>query len=179
MTAKTQKTKKLKGYRFSSNIDNMHLWLLVLPGILLTLIFHYIPMVGIVLAFKEFNPNLGIFGSKWIGFDNFTFFFTSNEFLKLTRNTLGYNFSFIVIGNVAAIAFALLCYNVKKRMALKYYQTTAILPTFMSMVLVSYIVYTMLSPTSGVLNKVITFFGGEAIDWYAKAGWWPLILAVV
>ena len=113
---------------------------MILPGFLLVLIFCYIPMIGIILAFKNFNPILGIFGSKWVGFDNFRFFFMSDDFSMLMRNTVGYAFWFLFVDNFVAMAFAIMCYNIKNKGVLKYYQTTSILPTFMSIVLVSYIV---------------------------------------
>lgn len=158
--------------------DNRTLDLMALPGVLLVVIFSYLPMVGVVLAFKNFNPNLGIFGSKWVGFDNFKFFFMSNDFALLMRNTLGYSILFLVVSNIAAIFFAILCYNVKNTAALKYYQTTAVLPTFMSMVLISYIVYVFLSPTSGVINTLLTTLGLEKISWYSEPKYWPVILTV-
>lgn len=153
--------------------------LMTLPGFLFVLIFNYVPMFGIILAFKSYNPNLGILGSKWVGLDNFKFLFTSNNFVMLMRNTILYALWFLAIGNITNIIFAIMCYNIRRKWALKYYQTTAILPTFMSIVLVSYIVYAFLSPASGVLNKVITMFGGTAIDWYADPKYWPVILTIV
>jgi len=160
-------------------IDNFQLLLLTMPGFILTFIFCYIPMFGVIVAFKTFNPNLGILGSEWVGLDNFKFFFTSNDFVRLIRNTVLYGIDFLVVDNVFAIIFAILIYNIGKNFAIKYYQTTAILPSFMSIVLISYIVYAMLNPTSGVLNKFIVAFGGEEIDWYSVPGYWPGILTTV
>lgn len=172
---------KLKTQSFSKekNRDKIALDIMTLPGIILTLIFCYLPMIGIIIAFKTFNPNLGIFKSPWCGFDNFKFFFMSNDFGMLMRNTVLYAFWFLFVDNFVAMAFAILCYNVKNKIALKYYQTTSILPTFMSVVLVSYIVYIFLSPTDGVLNSLIATFGGQGPDWYADPKYWPAILTVV
>ena len=153
--------------------------LMALPGVLAVLIFCYIPMFGVILAFKQYNPNVGILASKWVGFDNFKFFFASSDFTMLLRNTLAYSLWFLVVDNFFAILFAILCYNIRSKALLKYCQTTAILPTFMSIVLVSYIVYAFLSPTSGIFNNLITLFGGEAISWYTKPEYWPVILTVV
>ncbi|MBP3359803.1 MAG: sugar ABC transporter permease [Clostridia bacterium] len=153
--------------------------MMVLPGFLLTLVFCYIPMFGVILAFKDFNPNVGILASKWVGFDNFKFFFESNDCLVLVRNTVLYALWFIVVGNFSNIVFAILCYNIKRKWALKYYQTTAILPTFMSIVLVSYIVYVILAPRSGVLNRLLTSVGYQPVDWYADPKYWPFILTLV
>ncbi len=171
--------KKQKGYKKSMKSDSMQLNSMIVPGFVLLFIFNYLPMVGIILAFKNFTPILGIFGSKWCGFDNFRFFFMSDDFWMLMRNTIGYALWFLFICNVTSIAFAILCYNVHNKLALKFYQTTAILPTFMSIVLISYIVYVFLSPTNGLVNRAIETFGGKGIDWYTEPGYWPVILTVV
>jgi len=172
-------TKKHKSYQSVMNSDSRQLNSMVLPGFLLMFIFNYLPMIGIILAFKEFNPIRGIFGSEWTGLNNFRFFFMSDDFWILMRNTLGYSIWFLVICNITNIAFAILCYNVHNKIALKYYQTTAMLPTFMSMVLISYIVYIFLSPTSGIVNRLIVMIGGEGLEWYTTPSYWPAILSVV
>ena len=159
--------------------ENLELSLLALPGFLHMLIVCYLPMIGVVIAFKKFNPNLGIWGSKWVGFDNFKFFFESNDFVRIMRNTLGYNAVFLLLDNLVAIVFAIILYNITKRWVIKVYQTTMILPNFMSMVLIAFIVYAFLNPASGILNQVIEAFGGESKDWYAKPGYWPFILTFV
>ncbi len=171
-TGKILWTEKIRG-------DAVQQWSMILPGFLLVLIFCYLPMAGVILAFKNYNPNLGIFGSKWVGFDNFKFFFMSNDFGILMRNTLGYQMWFLVAGNIINIIFAIMCYNVTSKGALKYYQTTAILPTFMSIVLISYIVYVFLSPVNGVINNFLKIFGINAIDWYSEPKYWPFILSFV
>lgn len=161
--------------------ENAELFLLVLPGFLLTFIFCYLPMIGIVIAFKNFNPNLGIFDSQWVGLENFKFFFQSNDFFRIMRNTLLYSTVFLILDNVVSIFLAILLYNVQKRFALKYYQTTMILPNFMSMVLVAYVVYAILNPTAGVLNQILGAVTGQdiSIQWYAKPNFWPFILTIV
>ncbi len=172
------KNKKNLSYKKSQIKDNAVLDLMVFPGFILLFIFSYLPMVGIIMAFKNFNPNLGIFGSQWVGFDNFKFFFMSDDFGLLMRNTLAYSVVFLVTGNIASILFAIMCYNIRSTKLLKYYQTTAILPTFMSMVLVSYIVYVFLSPTSGVFNTLLTTLGKEPVSWYSESKYWPFILTI-
>ena len=175
---KTNKT-TIKRKKINNLQDSLELLLLALPGIILTIIFSYIPMVGIIIAFKNFNPNLGIFGSKWVGFDNFVFFFTSNDFSRLMRNTILYSLWFLIINNVAGITLATMFYNIRSKLALKYYQTTAILPSFMSIILISYIVYIFLNPSVGVINNVLKAIGMEGINWYAEPGYWPAILSIV
>lgn len=168
---------KISGKSIKGDIRQMDM--MILPGFLLVLVFSYIPMFGVILAFKNFNPNLGILASKWVGLDNFKFFFQSNDFLILMRNTVLYALWFILLCNVTNIIFAIMCYNIKKTWALKYYQTTSILPTFMSIVLVSYIVYLILSPANGVLNNILSVFGINPIDWYSEPKYWPVILSIV
>ena len=130
------------------------------------------------MAFKNFNSNLGIFGSPWVGLDNFKFFFMSDDFGLLMRNTLGYSIVFLVTTNIAAILFSVMCYNIRSTKLLKYYQTTAVLPTFMSMVLVSYIVYVFLSPTTGVFNNILKSVGLKPVMWYSDGRYWPFILTI-
>jgi len=159
--------------------DNLELLLIASPGIILLFIFNYLPMFGIIISFKNFNPNLGIFGSKWNGFKNFEFFFTSPDAARVIRNTVLYSLDFMIITTICAVVLALLFYALRNRLALKVYNTIVILPRFLSMVLIAYIVYSFLNPVSGVLNKVIQAFGGEAVDWYGNPGAWPVILTVV
>ncbi|MBO9607756.1 MAG: sugar ABC transporter permease [Paenibacillaceae bacterium] len=156
--------------------SNAVLFGLTVPALLYFLIFHYLPMVGVVLAFKDYKYSLGILGSEWIGFTNFKFFFTSQDAWRITRNTVGYSSAFIVLGNAAAIFVALLLYEVRSRAALKYYQTTMILPRFLSWVLVSYISYTLLSPTMGVFNQALEGLGFEPVTWYSEAKVWPYLI---
>lgn len=177
---KLQKSKTVKRKATGArNSDTIQLWGMILPGFILVFIFCYIPMFGVILAFKNFNPNLGIIKSPWIGFDNFKFFFMSNDFGMLMRNTICYQLWFLFIGNVVNIIFAIMCYNIKSKIGLKYYQTTAILPTFMSIVLISYIVYVFLDPANGIINNTLTSLGMEKIKWYSEPKYWPFILTVV
>lgn len=159
--------------------DNFELFMMSLPGIALVFIFGYLPMIGIILAFKDFNPNLGMLKSPWVGFENFEFFFKSSDFTRLMRNTVGYSLWFLIVGNIAAIIIAIMFYNVSKGWKLKYYQTTYILPSFMSIILISYIVYLFLNPSVGFLNQILVKLGWGKRDWYAEPGYWPAILTVV
>ncbi len=173
---KTNKKTHLKGQKSK---DNFELFTMAMPGYILSFVFCYLPMFGIIIAFKKYNPNIGIWASKWVGLKNFQFFFKSNDFLMLMRNTIGYGVLFLLLDNVFNILLAYAFYNVNKKSALKFYQTTSILPNFISMVLVAFIVYAFLSPTNGLLNRLIEHFGGEGIDWYSKPNAWPFILSIV
>ncbi len=146
--------------------------------LLFVLVFNYLPMAGIVIAFKDYRYNKGIFGSDWVGLDNFTYFFKTNEFWNVTKNTLLLNFAFIVIGMIAAIALAVLFYEVSSRKAIKAYQTLSIVPNFLSWVVVGYIGYAFLQPSHGIINNVLSFFGIEGVDWYSTPSVWPVILII-
>ncbi|MBQ4517539.1 MAG: sugar ABC transporter permease [Clostridia bacterium] len=136
-------------------------------------------MFGAVLAFKDYNYAKGIFGSDWVGFDNFKFFFLSQDAWRITRNTLGYAVVFLVTNTVASMAVALLMFEVSSRKAIKTYQTILILPHFMSWVIVGYITYILFNSEQGVLNQLLTVFGQEKIDWYSSPQYWPFILPIV
>lgn len=159
--------------------ENVQMTLMTIPGVILVLVFSYLPMPGIILAFKKFNPNKGILGSKWVGLDNFKFFFTSQDAGRVIGNTVFYSVLFLVVDLVAAVTLALMLYYLRSKRALKFYNTVIIIPKFMSMVIIAFIVYTILSPSYGVLNQLIRMFGGNDVQWYMEAGYWPLILTLV
>ncbi len=161
--------------------ENLQLGALMLPAIVLVTIFSYLPMFGVVLAFKNYKVPKGIWGSDWVDpwYRNFEFFLTSQDAFRVTRNTLLLNLVFIVVGTVCGVAMALLMFEVKKARHVKIYQTVAILPSFLSWVAVGYIVYGLLETNKGILNKIITFLGGEKIAWYLEAEYWPVILTLV
>ncbi len=168
-----------KKSRWKDFRDNAELSALTIPGILLLLVFAYIPMLGIIIAFKDYRNNLGIFKSPWVGFQNFKFFFTSNDAWRIGRNTVGYGILFIVLNLIAAVFVAILLYEVRKKIALKFYQTSMILPHFLSWVIVGYITYILLEPEMGIFNKIIQFFGGEGLQWYSEPKYWVFILPIV
>ncbi len=146
--------------------------------LILVFIFSYIPMFGIVLAFKNYKFNLGILGSPWVGFKNFEFFVKSNVFLQLIRNTLLNNFLFIIASTLSSIFVAILLFELKSRRATKVFQTLMITPHFMSWVIVAYMVYAILNTNYGYLNQIICLFGGKSVDWYSKPAVWPIILTI-
>ena len=156
--------------------DNFELFILTLPAIISLLIFHYWPLAGNVMAFKDYKYVDGIFGSEWIGFKNFEYFFTSQDAVRITRNTVLYNATFMIVGITCAVIVAVLLYQISTRGAIKTYQTIMILPRFLSWVIVSYIVYILLNPTSGVFNSILKLFGKESVQWYGTTRPWPIIL---
>lgn len=167
--------RKIHRHKIKQNIE---LTVLALPAIIFYLIFMYTPMLGIIIAFKNYKAPKGILGSDWNGLKNFEFFFTSQDALRISRNTVGYALTFIAVNLILAVIVALLLNEVKSRGALKFYQTSMLLPRFLSWVIVGFITYTILSPTMGLLNNAIEFFGGEGIDWYATVKAWPFILVI-
>lgn len=159
--------------------DNLQIIIMALPALILTAVFSYWPMYGIILAFKDYSYRGGIWGSKWVGLKNFEFFFKSDDMWRVLRNTLGLNFMFIGLCLVASVAFALLLFELRKPGHVKVYQTISILPYFISWVVVSYMVYALLDHNNGMVNRILSQLGLEPVAWYAKPNAWPAILAVV
>lgn len=159
--------------------DNVQLFFLQLPALILFIVFCYVPMYGVIIAFKNYNPNLGIFKSPWVGLKNFEFFFASSDAFRIIRNTACYGVAFLILHTFFSVLVALLLYNLTKRWLVKTYNTIMILPKFMSAVLVSYIVYALLNPSSGLVNALLTSLGKEAVDWYSIPAAWPFILTYV
>lgn len=159
--------------------ENFPLFIMSLPGMIFLFIFSYLPMFGVVMAFKDYVPRKGIFGSEWVGFDNFKFFFRTQDAARTIRNTLLYGIDFQVVNLVMGVVMALLLFHLKNQRALKVYHTILMLPRFLSIVIVSFMSYAVLSPSYGFLNRVITALGGEAIAWYYEPKYWPFILTIV
>ena len=155
------------------------LFSMMLPGFIYLLINNYIPMAGLTIAFKRFDYSKGIWGSEWCGFDNFTYLFKTQDAVNIIRNTIGYNLVFIILGNVLAVAVAIMLNNLRGQMNKKIYQTVILIPYLISMVVVSYIVFGFLSQENGFLNKLIVSMGGDPISWYTISKYWPFILVIV
>lgn len=161
-----------KGGHFKRNKE---LFILSLPAVVFKLIFNYLPLIGLIVAFKKFRYDLGIFGSEWNGWDNFRFFFVSDNAWRITRNTVLYNAGFIIITLVVALLLAILLSEMSGR-AVKFYQTTLFLPYFLSWVVVGYIVIAFLEQDRGLLDQLWAFFGWEPVKWYQEPGRWPYLL---
>lgn len=158
------KTKQRAGESFSVRVKkdwkkNRSLYLLVIPVILFYLLFHYKPMYGAIIAFQDFNPRLGISGSEWVGFDQFTRFFTSPYFGRLVKNTLLLSFYGIIFGFPAPIILALLLNELRAKKFKKTVQTITYLPHFISLVVVTGIIKDFTQST-GLINDIIVWFGG-------------------
>ena len=155
------------------------LYLMMLPALLYLLINNYIPMAGMVIAFKKLNFAKGIWASPWAGLDNFKFLFASKDAWIITRNTLLYNVAFILINMVVGIAIAILITEVRNTKLKKVYQSAILLPFLMSMVILSYIVYALLSAENGLVNNsILPLFHIDSIQWYQEPKYWPVILII-
>ncbi|MDR3173865.1 MAG: ABC transporter permease subunit [Treponema sp.] len=156
------------------------LMVMCLPGLAYLLINNYIPMAGLVIAFKEFNYGKGIFGSSWIGLKNFEFLFKTKDAFIITRNTILYNVVFIIINTVGSIITAIMLSEIVNKMMLRIYQTVILLPYLISIVIVSYLVYALLSTDVGFVNKsILPLFNMAPITWYQVPKYWPVILPLV
>ena len=144
------------------------LYLMMAPGLIYLFINNYMPMAGLVVAFKNYNVVDGIFGSPWAGLSNFTYLF--NDAWTITRNTLLYNIVFIIINLILGIAFAIFICDIRSKACKTIYQSAILLPFLMSIVIVSYITFAFFSGDNGMLNKtILPFFGKEAINWYSES----------
>ena len=156
------------------------LFLMMLPGLIYLGINNYMPMFGLVIAFKNINYSKGLLGSPWVGLKNFEYLFKTQDALIITRNTLFYNFAFILLGTIAAIGVAILLNEIRNRFFSRFYQSVIVIPTLISMVIVSYLVISMLSIDTGMMNKtVLPLFGIAEISWYTEPKHWPYILTIV
>lgn len=173
------KSRPPRGSLKSKTLDNLQFALLALPAVFLVFLFCYIPMGGIVIAFERFNVAGGIFGSPWVGLKNFEFFFRSSDAWRTIRNTLGLNLLFMAGGLVFSVVFAMMCFHLRSKKAIKVYQTVALIPGYLSMVVVGYLVYAFLKPSGGFFNQLLAVFGQDAVSWYSNPQYWPLILLIV
>lgn len=169
--------KKKKNRRLFSFKQSLPLFLMMIPGLIYLFCNNYLPMFGILIAFKKVNFSLGILQSPWNGLDNFKFLFATKDAWTMVRNTLAYNLVWIVLGMVIAVTIALLMAEIAKRKIAKVIQPVICFPSMISAVILSYIVYAFLSTSNGFLNRVL--LGGEGINWYATAKYWPIILTIV
>lgn len=167
-----QKVKRLKKHWL--------LYVMMLPGLLYFLINNYIPMFGVLIAFKKMDFSKGILKSPWAGFSNFEYLFATKDALLITRNTIFYNLAFIVVNTIVGIIIAILICDVKSKKLKSFYQSIIMFPFMMSMVILSYIVYAVLSSENGFLNNtVLPLLNMEPIGWYMEKKYWPFILIFV
>ena len=168
---KSKKWKLAKKYRW--------LYVMAFPGLLYLLINNYLPMAGLVIAFKRVNFQTGIWESPWCGLDNFKYLFATKDAWIITRNTILYNVVFIALGLVVSVALAIGLSNLKNTKLRSFYQGSLLIPYVISYVVVSYLVYAFLG-TNGLLNKsILPALGQDPENWYLTSKWWPFILVFV
>lgn len=163
----------LKKAKILSTLDFM-----VLPGIIYIVINNYLPMAGILIAFKKIDYNVGILKSPWVGLENFKYLFATNDAFIITRNTLGYNILFIIFGNIMGILVAIALSEIFSKRLQKFFQTSILLPHMISMVIVAYIVFGFLGNQSGWINNSILGKTG-GVNFYQEKVFWPFILTFV
>jgi putative aldouronate transport system permease protein len=169
-----------EGLSFLNEIrKNRYLYLLSLPGIIFLMIFAYIPMFGHLIAFKKFNAGLGLWRSPWIGIQNFKFFFQSQDWLRVTFNTIFLNFLFITLGIGIAVLLAIFLNEIRSAVYKKMMQSIIFFPYFISWLVVSLMIFALLNSTDGLINKTLQYFGMDPVGWFQTASLWPGILTGV
>lgn len=172
---------KIKNCSFAKEfVKNKALFLMLLPGTLLLIMFSYLPMGGVTIAFKQINYGLGIWKSPWVGLSNFKFLFSTEDWFIITRNTLLYNVSWLFAGLFLAVAIAIGLSQIKQKRMCKFYQSVMILPYFLSWVIISYVVLAFLNTEHGMMNtSVMPMLGKKPVSWYTETKPWPFILTIV
>ena len=156
------------------------LYLMTLPSLLYLVINNYLPMSGLVIAFKQYNAQKGIWWSPNIGLKNFEFLFTTKDAWVITRNTLAYNAVFILLGTVFSVAVAILLNELHSALGRKVYQTVTLVPFMVSIVVVSYLANAFLDTENGFINNsILEPLGLDPVSWYSTPGPWPVILVLV
>jgi putative aldouronate transport system permease protein len=159
-------------------VKNRQLYVLAIPGIVFLAIFSYIPMLGHLIAFERFQPVKGIWGSKWVGLDNFKFFFGGQDWLRVTFNTVYLNLLFLIFGIGITIILAIMINEIGSAMIKKISQSLIFLPYFISWLVVSLMMLAFMS-TDGLMNNWLNQVGINNINWYQSVYLWPLILTLV
>lgn len=170
----------IKKSKWKTFKENRELVGLALPGAIWFLLFAYLPMVGVIIAFKQWRIEGGfiesLIKSPWVGLDNFKFLFQSSDAWLITKNTILYNLTFIILGIIIPVTLAILLRELFNKKLSKFYQTAMFLPYFLSWVVVSYCLYTFLSPTQGFVNNLLASMGNDTVSWYTESKFWPYII---
>lgn len=170
---KQQKKRK----RAEERKRTLPLYLMMLPGLVYLIANNYLPMFGILIAFKKVNFSVGLLKSEWVGLSNFEYLFKTKDAFVMIRNTVLYNLAWIALGLVIAVFIAICMAEISSRKAAKVIQPIICFPSMVSAVILSFIVYAFLSETYGFLNT--TIFKNQPVAWYHTAKYWPVILTIV
>jgi len=164
---------------FGQEVKKNHaLFIMVLPAIIAIVVLAYLPMAGLVLAFKNYRFNLGIFGSPWNGLENFRYLFSSGTGWLITKNTILYNLLNLITSQFLAIIIAVFITEIKNKLFKKVSQSLIFLPYFISWVIVGTFVYAIFNYETGMLNSAIKSMGGESVNVYSMPGIWPWIICL-
>ncbi|WP_028560785.1 ABC transporter permease [Paenibacillus pinihumi] len=165
---------------FKELFQNRTLLLMFLPVAVLLFLFSYLPLAGLVIAFKDFDFSKGIFGSDWMNplFDNFDYLFSSDSAFRAVRNTILLNAVFIVVGLIFEVGLALMLNEIRNKYFKRVTQSLTFLPFFISWIVVGVFAYNLLNFESGAVNRILESFGMSPIDFYSEASLWPLILTI-
>lgn len=165
--------------------DDAELTLLALPTFIWYIVFSFIPMIGILIAFKDFrifpgsNFIVSLFKSPNVGLHNFEFLFKTPDAFIIIRNTVLYNIVFILLSIILPVALAIAIHQLHGRRLAKVFQTAMFLPHFLSWVVASYFVFSFLSSDKGVINGLLAALGQKPVRWYQEAKYWPYILTMM
>ena len=162
--------------RKTSRVNYIPLYFMMLPGIIYLIANNYLPMFGIIIAFKKLDYSKDIFLSDWSGFANFEYLFKTKDAFIMIRNTISYNLVFITLGLVIALSIAIMMTEIGKRKIAKFIQPAICFPNMISIIIVAYLVYAFFG-TNGFVNN--TILKGNGIRWYSEAKYWPFILTTV
>ncbi|MFC3801845.1 ABC transporter permease [Cohnella sp. GCM10012308] len=170
-------TNKHRGIR--EIVHNRSLYLLAVPAVLFSVVFSYLPMAGVAIAFQDFNPLAGLFGSEWVGLDNFRFFFRGSDWLIITFHTVFFNLMFIITGTALALALAVMLTELGRNAVVRTVQSVMILPNFISWPIIGLFSVTFFTADTGAINQFLHAAGLAPIDFYTQPGVWPPILVLV
>lgn len=149
---------------------------MALPGLLVVFVVSYMPMPGIILAFKDYKVIKGVWGSDWVGLKNFQFLFNSGIAWEIIRNTVVLNALFIVAAQVCSLTMSLLLNEVYHHYLSRIYQSILFFPHFVSWVLVGFFTFAFLNSDTGYANAILKSLGMGTVNWYASPQYWTLIL---
>jgi putative aldouronate transport system permease protein len=158
---------------------NKWLYAMSIPVVVYVFIFSYLPMSAHILAFKQFMPAKGLWGSEWVGLDNLTFFFTGPDWLGVTLNTIYLNLLFIVSGTVCSLCIALLLNEIHHSFIKKVTQSLVILPHFISIIVVNLMVMNFFNGQDGMINRLLKEFGWQMVSWFQTPEVWPWLLTII
>jgi putative aldouronate transport system permease protein len=173
---KTMGPRKSQNYIIKELKENRLIYLMALPGIIVLFLFCYIPFSYIIVAFKNFNIQDGIFGSPWVGLGNFKFFFSSGKALQITFNTVYLNILFIIFDLVIQVSIAVLINEIRNKYFKSISQSVFFFPYFLSWVVIGEIIYNLFSSDLGAINSFLATIGISGIQWYKHPEFWRAIL---